>query len=84
MRDNLVAIQAGLTAFSDLLVLIDLSSRLAGAPANDARAMSELTLVPALIWAVVWAVVALALIGAALWRAWLAPRPSVYSEMQKA
>jgi hypothetical protein len=74
---NLVAIQAGLTAFSDLFVLIDLSSRLAGTPANDARAMSELTLVPALVWAVLWAVVALALIGAALWRTWLAPKPSI-------
>jgi hypothetical protein len=70
---NLVAIQAGLTAFSDLFALVDLSSRFAGAPANDARAMTELTLVPALVWAVLWAVVALALIGAAIWRTWLVP-----------
>jgi Peptidase M50B-like len=74
---NLVAIQAGLTAFSDLFTLVDLSSRLAGAVANDARAMSELTLVPALVWAVLWVVVALALIGAAIWRTWLAPKSSV-------
>jgi len=74
---NLVAIQAGLTAFSDLFALIDLSSRFAGAPATDARAMSELTLVPALVWAVLWALAALALIGAALWRTWLAPKPSI-------
>jgi hypothetical protein len=73
---NLVAIQAGLTAFSALFALIDLSSRLAGAPPNDARAMSELTLVPALVWAVLWAVVALALLGAAIWRVWLGPKPS--------
>src|SRR5262245_15965460 len=64
---NLVAMEAGLTAFSDLFALIQLSSGWAGAAATDARAMSELTLVPALVWAVLWAVVALALIGAALW-----------------
>jgi Peptidase M50B-like len=74
---NLMAIQAGLTAFSDLFALIELSSRMAGAAPNDARAMSELTLVPALVWAVLWALVALALIGAALWRTWLAPKPVV-------
>jgi hypothetical protein len=70
---NRLAIQAGLTAFTDLFALIDLSSRLAGAPANDARSMAELTFIPAIIWAVTWALIALALIGAAIWRAWLAP-----------
>jgi peptidase M50B-like protein len=74
---NLVAIQAGLTAFSDLFALINLSSQLAGAPANDARAISELTLVPALIWAVLWALVALALVGTALWRTWFVPKRSI-------
>jgi peptidase M50B-like protein len=73
---NLVAIQAGLTAFSDLFALVDLSSRFASAPANDARAMADLTLVPALVWAVLWAIVALALVGAAIWRTWLAPKRS--------
>jgi hypothetical protein len=71
---NLVAIMAGLTAFGDLLGLIGLSSR-AGGVATDARSMAELTAIPAIAWAVLWAAVAAAAIGWAAWRAWLRPQP---------
>lgn len=70
---HLVAIQAGLTAFSDLVAVIGLSTRFFDAPANDARSMAELTFIPAIVWAVLWAVVALLLIGGAIWLTWLAP-----------
>jgi hypothetical protein len=71
---NLIAIEAGLTAFGDLLGLIGLSSRVGGAPATDAISMAELTAIPAIVWAVLWALIAAAAIGWAVWRAWLRPR----------
>jgi hypothetical protein len=74
---NLVAIAAGLTAFADLFALVGISrfaQGVAGGPATDARAMAELTFIPAIAWAVLWALVAAALIGGAAWRAWLRPR----------
>ncbi len=66
----LVAIQAGLMAFSDLMGLIGLSTRFFNAPANDAQSMAELTYLPALIWAGLWAVVAVGLLGGAIWATW--------------
>lgn len=68
---HLVAIQAGLTAFSDLLALIGLSARYFNAPANDAQSMAELTFIPAVVWALLWAGLALLLIGGAIWATWL-------------
>ncbi len=70
---HLVAIQAGLTAFSDLTSLIGLSTRFFNAPANDAQSMARLTFIPAPFWAVLWVVIAVVLIGGAIWVAWLRP-----------
>jgi MFS family permease len=69
---HLIAIQAGLTAFSDLAAVLNVSIRFFNAPANDARSMAELTFVPAPIWAALWALIALVLIGGAIWLTWLA------------
>lgn len=68
---HMVAIQAGLTAFSDLFGLIGLSTNFLNAPANDARSMAELTFIPAIVWAVAWAAVSVFLIGGAIWLTWL-------------
>jgi hypothetical protein len=70
---HLVAIQAGLTAFSDLTGLIGLSTRFFNTPANDAQSMAEMTFVPAVVWALLWVVVAVLLIGGAIWLTWLRP-----------
>jgi hypothetical protein len=70
---QLVAIQAALTAFSDLITVIGISTQFFDAPANDAQSMAELTLIPAMVWAVLWAVVAFLLIGGAVWLTWIAP-----------
>ena len=70
---HVVAIQAGLTAFSDLSTVIGLSTQFLNAPANDARSMAELTFIPAIVWALLWAVAALVLIGGAIWLTWLGP-----------
>lgn len=70
---HLLAIEAGLTTFSDLITLIGISTRFFNVPANDAQSMAELTFIPAIIWALLWAVAALLLIGGAIWRTWLAP-----------
>jgi hypothetical protein len=70
---NLLAIQAGLMAWGDLLALISLASGSYGQVRTDAQSMAELTFIPAVIWALIWAVVAALLIGWAIWRAWLSP-----------
>ncbi|MBE7550866.1 MAG: M50 family metallopeptidase [Anaerolineales bacterium] len=67
---HLVAIQAGLTAFSDLTTVMGLSLRFFNAPANDAQSMAEITFIPAIIWAVLWALLAVILIGGAIWVTW--------------
>ena len=70
---HLVAIQAGLTTFSDLATLFGLSVRFFYAPANDARSMAEQTFIPAPFWAALWAILALVAIGGAIWFTWLRP-----------
>lgn len=71
---HLVAIQAGITAFSDVMTVIGLSANFFNAPENDARSMAELTFIPAIVWALLWAIFAVALIGGAIWWTWLKKR----------
>ena len=70
---HLLAFQAALTAFSDLIGLIGLSTRVFNAPENDALSMAQLTYIPAMVWAIVWAAAALILIGGAVWFTWVRP-----------
>lgn len=70
---HVVAIKAGFMAFSDIFTVIGLSTSLVGGPRSDAQSMAELTFIPAIIWALLWAVVAVALIGGAIWITWIAP-----------
>ncbi len=55
----LLAIEAGLAACGDLWTLIGLSTS-TGTVATDARSMAELTHLPAVVWAVLWALAAAA------------------------
>jgi hypothetical protein len=66
----LVATQAGLMAFSDLAGLIGLTASSFDAPANDAQSMAELTYIPAIFWALLWAITAVGMIGGAIWLTW--------------
>jgi hypothetical protein len=66
---NLLGIQAGLTAFNDLLALIRLTSSTQGS--NDARSMAAITFIPAIVWAFIWAISAASIIGFSIWRTWL-------------
>jgi Peptidase M50B-like len=66
----LVAFQSTLLACTDLLTLIGLTTSISQAQSNDVQTMAQLTLVPAVIWALLWAVCALGLIGLAFWRVW--------------
>lgn len=70
---NLVAFHLGLSAFGDLWTLFGITTA-AGAPRSDAAAMAELTFIPAPVWAVLWAALAAAALGWALWRTWLRPQ----------
>jgi hypothetical protein len=71
---HFIAIQAILIAFSDLFGLIGISTNFFNAPENDAKSMAELTFIPAIVWAVLWAVLALGLIGWSIWFTWLKPK----------
>jgi hypothetical protein len=70
---HLIAIRAGLTSFSDLMGLIGISSNMFGVQSNDAQSMAGLTFIPAIIWAVLWTIIALLLIGGAIWITWISP-----------
>jgi hypothetical protein len=68
---HLIAFQAGLTSLADLATLIGLS-RVGGTSCNiatDARSMAALTHLPAIAWAVAWALAAGAILAWALWGA---------------
>lgn len=71
---NFLAIITGLNAVMDILGLFDAlnSGRIAGG--NDAQSMADLTGIPAALWALLWVVAALAIVGFALyhtfWRPW--------------
>jgi len=64
----LLAIEAGVAACGDLWTLIGLSTT--AAVATDARSMAELTHLPAVVWAVLWALAAAAILGGAVRAAW--------------
>jgi hypothetical protein len=70
---HVVAIQAGLTAFADIVAVLGMSAPFNGGPRTDAISMAELTLIPAIVWAGLWAITALVLIGGAIWLTWLQP-----------
>ncbi len=68
-----VALQAGFNAFGDLMTLIGLSAQ-GPAVRTDAQSMAALTGLPAALWAVLWAIMASAILGWAVWRTWIRPR----------
>ncbi len=70
---HVVVIKAGLTAFSDIFMVIGLSTHILGETASDAHSMAELTYIPAIIWALIWALMAVVIIGGAIWITWIAP-----------
>lgn len=70
---HFVAIQAGLTAFSDIFVVIGLAAQWGQVTSNDAQSMANLTYIPAIVWALLWAVMALILISGSIWITWIAP-----------
>lgn len=70
---HVVAIQAGLMAFSDIIAVIGLSANFMGTANSDAQSMAELTLIPAIVWAILWAIVAFVVIAGAIWLTWVRP-----------
>ncbi len=66
---NLLAFHLGLSAFGDLWMLLGVTA--AGDSRSDAAAMAALTWIPSPFWALVWALISAALLGAALWWTWL-------------
>jgi Peptidase M50B-like len=69
---SFLAVQCGLNALGDLRTLLYLTS--GGFGDNDAVFMARHYLVPAPVWALLWAAIAIALLGASLWSYLRAPR----------
>ena len=65
----LVAIEAGLAALADVWTLVGLSGG-GSEQATDARAMAEVTRVPAIVWACLWALLAAVILVSAIRLAW--------------
>ncbi|MBI5670148.1 MAG: M50 family metallopeptidase [Chloroflexi bacterium] len=72
---NVLAILTGLNAVLDVVFLVGNSSAALGNIRNDAAAFSAevFPLVPAPIWALVWVVLALVILGVAVWYAVVRP-----------
>lgn len=65
---NLLAVLTGLNAVLDLVFLVRNSHATFGPLRNDAAAMAVLTPgIPAVIWALIWALLALFMLGCAFW-----------------
>lgn len=71
---NLIAFHLGLSAFGDLWMLFGATTAAGLGARSDATAMAELTFIPAPVWAALWAILAAAALGWALWWTWLRPR----------
>ncbi len=65
----LVAIEAGLAALADVWTLVGLAGG-GSEQATDARAMAEVTRVPAIVWACLWALLAAVILVGAIRLVW--------------
>jgi hypothetical protein len=71
---NLLAVLTGLNAVLDLVFLVQNSHAALGPVRNDAAAMAELTPgIPAVVWALIWALIAVFMLGCAVWYSVLKP-----------
>ena len=64
---NLLSILTGLNAVFDLLFLVQNGHADLGGVQNDASAFAALTPVPTAIWALIWALLAVFMLGSAVW-----------------
>ncbi|MBZ0275344.1 MAG: M50 family metallopeptidase [Anaerolineae bacterium] len=72
---NVLAMMTGLNAVLDVYYLVGNSGAGLGSTPNDALAFQNeiAPLIPAAVWALVWVLIALALLGAAVWFAIIRP-----------
>lgn len=71
---NLIAAHLALSALGDLWGLFGITTTAGSQIPSDAATMAGMTFIPAPVWALVWAALAAAAVGWAVWRAWLRPR----------
>lgn len=72
---NMLAILTGLNAVLDLFFLIGNSSAALGDVRNDAAVFSEqvFPLIPGAVWAFLWALLAVAILGISIWYSVIRP-----------
>jgi hypothetical protein len=75
---NMLAILTGLNAVLDLLFLVSNSSATLGDVRNDAAAFSAevFPLIPGAVWALIWALLAVAMLGVSIWYSVIRPMRS--------
>ena len=78
---NLIAAHLALSALGDLWGLFGVTTAAGVQTPSDAASMARLTFIPAPLWAMVWAAVAAAIVGWAVWRTWLRPGRGVRREV---
>ncbi len=79
---NMLATLTGLNAVLDLIFLVQNSSATLGVLRNDAAAFAELTPgIPAVIWALIWAILAVFMLGSALWYSVVRPLRQGHAEI---
>ncbi|MCS6870658.1 MAG: M50 family metallopeptidase, partial [Anaerolineae bacterium] len=64
---NALALIVGFNALSDILALWNNQSAMLGNVPNDALAVAQMTNLPVNFWLIVWLIVALSVMGAAIW-----------------
>ena len=65
---NVLAVLTGLNALLDLLYIVQVSSATVGPVKNDAAAFADLIPgIPPAVWALIWALLALTMLGMAVW-----------------
>jgi hypothetical protein len=72
---NFLAIQCSLNALDSLIGLVRVNSQ-GGRVPSDAQSMADLTHVPALVWAVLWSGIALAILIGSLYLLLRGPEPA--------
>lgn len=73
---DVLAITCGLNAVLDLLYLVRYSGAASGSVLNDAAAFSRdvAPFLPGSVWALIWAIIAVLMLGAAVWYSLIRPR----------
>jgi uncharacterized membrane protein YcaP (DUF421 family) len=70
---NFLALTIGLNAIMDIWFLFSVPTASVGTTPNDAAAMAAYTGIPTLLWVLLWAVLSIVMMGAAIYASFIQP-----------